>query len=180
MCGRYTPKDAINAIFHHFVTLGGLPAVGSDGTKFYFEKGAGCAVTVLATPEMRKMLAQTNHHLSPASSMDERIPLWDLISAAGWDRFRIMQFVQSLQDAHDAAADEYVASIRNGDNQGRAHDIFCGRLTRELSNISRSFDMHDLARDLKLRDRPQRYSQPDEAIESAAPQFTETGDLITA
>lgn len=34
--------------------------------------------------------------------------------------------------------------------------------------------MHDLARDLKLRERPQRYSQPDAVVESAAPKFTET------
>lgn len=181
MCNQtYTPTDAINAVFNHYVNNGGMPAVDDENRKLYLLDGIGCAVTVLATPEMRRMLALTNHHSSPACVLhDQNINLVEIIDAPDWCAGTIRRFMQEIQNAHDTAADEYANAIKAGKNQGLAHDLFCSGLTRELSNVCNSFDLTDLGRDLRLRDRPKRFSMTDTEVQAKAAHFTEQGELVT-
>lgn len=183
MCKKYSPTNAVHAIFKHYVILGGLPAIGKNGGKMYVEDQNGCAVTVLATPEMRKMLALTDHKSSPACKLSNiDIDIDSLISRPrNWHKkgLLVIDFIQSLQNAHDTAADYYQSSINNGMNQGMAHDIFCARLVNELFNVCNGFKMTNLALDIKMRDRPHRYSQTDEQLISSAPKFSNKGELVT-
>ena len=180
MCDKtYTPTDAVEALFSHYVMQGGFPAVDETGRKLYHMGGHGCAVQVLASPAMRKMLALTDHHVSPACSLSSgEIDLVEIIDAPGWCAGTISNFVQSIQDSHDAAADDFRASIDAGSSDGLAHDIFCGRLVRELANVCNEFELSGLARDLKLRARPKRHDSTPEDLRRAAPKFTDSGELV--
>ena len=169
---RYTPDQAINAVWHHYIQLGGLPALSMDGRKLYHIDGNGCAITVLATPAMREMLALTDHHVSPACELsNQNINIAEIIDAPDWCRGRVLEFLQSIQSAHDAAGDEYRLNLLGGEPRGLCHDIFCTRLARELANVCREFDLTKLAQDLKLRDRPVRRDIPAKQIIDNAPRF---------
>lgn len=172
MCNhRYSPEQAINAVYSHYVERGGLPAIDQEGRKLYLINGNGCGVTVLATPQMREMLALTDHHVSPACKLaDQNINIAEIIDAPGWCPGTVTQFLQGIQEAHDKAADHFLATMKFEGDGGKAHDIFCGELTNALANVAREFDLPKLALDLKLRQRPKRAQMGEKAFANA-PRF---------
>lgn len=144
MCSiRQTPIGAILAIASSFMIGGAKPAIDKTGTLLYKRGGSGCAAYMIASDDMKKIMATTTHDKHNVCQLrtNLNVRLYEMIDAPKWENFKKENFVQDLQYAHDQAAVSYKAFLDGGMSENEAKRSFNFMLKTNLESIAKQYSI---------------------------------------